>query len=922
MSTINVSPREFQPKHEIVLLIHGTTSFSEYDRVPFPEEERETRDLRHHRWWQRDSRFWTSLDRYLHQVKSEIKLPPPGLLKLHQLGATRYAGRDAFVWSGANSEQDREEAAQRLHRLIVSLRQEGYGVHLIGHSHGGSIIRQMLLIDGRRPPRNQLDSIRSITTLGTPYLTFGPSPFRTKWFFGAFLVLLFAFFPAWAVKATIRQRSDLWTWRGFWDWHEWELAYEAVLITHSWLTYALLPVTIVIGALFLLWGSQGGRLQSLSASHLKRYRPKWLVVFSRWDEAINGLLAAQRFNLSITPRTHQSWSWIYDRWFAPAIDRFVNETLTVRAMGNNLANGATSLWVSRYPGPDAWKVLDLSQILEKEAPRKLSVDQAMKQSADRVAKEALTRLRNQLSEIAEGTQRKERQSNKTLEDLSQDVSDAQLMQTMVLNVLSTTNEELVHNHYFRSPKILAGLAEHLVKPMAVERQKNPDAEAPNLPWNYSKARWTIIALATALSLVSTLSLLREYWHWNDRDVVVASKDFDESQLMAGIFARRLEQHGYRAAGNYVTDYQTREIIDRATHGDVELYLEYTSNLYDTLRSPQEKSQGAGLDPFAEPLFPISGQPVPQDSFPAWFSSKQRDLASLRLLQPGEWLGYSSPYLMVMKREATPEADPDKNSVPSTSLYRVLCGAKVIVEANEDEIRRMKIRCPNLEIRQKISFDALEKWLDGQRTESQQNPPQPEDLPITYPPGKPLVKFGLSFELRMQMAAFRQKILSRLGDDGKPDSRVTSRTLEHRDIYHSLSLSESDRVDFVDGYSTDPELAGPDSPFVALMVEEKEYVGEIGLQYQAMPVAACENRFRRAGILNAVRGPIEITLFSAALKRIRGKSSLTSSNDPSGEARRKFIDQLLREPQFQPLVNPTGTGPSPDCCGEGTRSNRS
>jgi hypothetical protein len=120
----------------IAVMVHGTFASA-------PEDEGE-------RWWQSGSRFASSF---------QALLP----------ASVRVAGRgEVFHWSGANSDRARSKAATKLLRHLHKLEDQGHDYHLVGHSHGGSVIwnaMQMSMLINR-----PLQGLRSWTTIGTPFM--------------------------------------------------------------------------------------------------------------------------------------------------------------------------------------------------------------------------------------------------------------------------------------------------------------------------------------------------------------------------------------------------------------------------------------------------------------------------------------------------------------------------------------------------------------------------------------------------------------------------------------------------------------------------------------------------------------------------------------------------------------------------------
>ena len=131
------------PKPPLVILVHGT--FAGY-----PAAVGETP-----RWWQDGSPFRTAL------------------------ASATGADVTAFCWGkgGANSETLRRRGARDLLEMMEALETEGRDYHLVGHSHGGSVIWQALVYAAARRSRGPhgLKRLRSWTTIGTPFQDFVPA---------------------------------------------------------------------------------------------------------------------------------------------------------------------------------------------------------------------------------------------------------------------------------------------------------------------------------------------------------------------------------------------------------------------------------------------------------------------------------------------------------------------------------------------------------------------------------------------------------------------------------------------------------------------------------------------------------------------------------------------------------------------------
>ncbi|TWT37782.1 hypothetical protein KOR34_27450 [Posidoniimonas corsicana] len=124
------------PSEELAILVHGT----------FAGAESHTGD----KWWQEGSEVSQAL---------QDRLPD---------GVRIAADEEVFHWSGENGERARSRAASQLLQRLRPLEEEGKPYHLVGHSHGGSVIwmaLRMSLVAGK-----PLNGLRSWTTVGTPFL--------------------------------------------------------------------------------------------------------------------------------------------------------------------------------------------------------------------------------------------------------------------------------------------------------------------------------------------------------------------------------------------------------------------------------------------------------------------------------------------------------------------------------------------------------------------------------------------------------------------------------------------------------------------------------------------------------------------------------------------------------------------------------
>ncbi len=121
---------------DLVLLVHGT----------FAAKDESVGES----WWQIGSRAFEGLRS---RLPSSIALTGTS---------------EVFHWTGENSERARIKAAVALLQKMKQMESQGRGYHLVGHSHGGSVIWHALRLSTLG--RIELKYLRSWTTVGTPFL--------------------------------------------------------------------------------------------------------------------------------------------------------------------------------------------------------------------------------------------------------------------------------------------------------------------------------------------------------------------------------------------------------------------------------------------------------------------------------------------------------------------------------------------------------------------------------------------------------------------------------------------------------------------------------------------------------------------------------------------------------------------------------
>lgn len=120
----------------VAILVHGTFAGAREDVGA--------------KWWQADS---TTAKQLQARLPDNVAIAPRSMV---------------FHWSGENSERARNKAAIALLEFVRPLEKQGIPYHLVGHSHGGSVIWNALKLATIR--NKTLEHLRTWTTVGTPFL--------------------------------------------------------------------------------------------------------------------------------------------------------------------------------------------------------------------------------------------------------------------------------------------------------------------------------------------------------------------------------------------------------------------------------------------------------------------------------------------------------------------------------------------------------------------------------------------------------------------------------------------------------------------------------------------------------------------------------------------------------------------------------
>ena len=462
MPTPRTKPAKTSPE-DLLILVHGTYA------------ARESGDG--DSWWQNGS-----------HVGTELKSRLPGDVRSPE-------SHEVFRWSGENSERARIKAGRQLLAHLESMEEKGQGYHLVGHSHGGSVIWHALQLATSH--RKSLDHLRSWATVGTPFLYH-----RTRRFLNAvnvfsLLLAIVLIKPALTAfrgvvqilgAALAGRESSLVTdvatepvTTSFWSTPVLRIA--EILGVHvstseggvqigsfdsasgqtlgrfllttpqGWLLLALALLVVYVSLHFagLLLGPVLETLQhrgerNLRTATMHRYARRWLGIWSRGDEAINGLRATLSLSVSfvakMVPRERvllsdnlsllsRPYFWVlgpvFNRLLRPLLDNIVRACVVKTAQGNNRP-AAEVIEVSSTPiTPEpsaAWQPL----------PQWL--DARIEDTANSYARDIAPKLRRLIAAPS---------FSSALEALGDSIS----------------GHELIHTSYFDHPEVLDLLTMHM-----------------------------------------------------------------------------------------------------------------------------------------------------------------------------------------------------------------------------------------------------------------------------------------------------------------------------------------------------------------------------------------------------------------------------------------------------------------------------
>lgn len=255
-------------------------------------------------WWQDQGPLWRRLSE-----KSGGKLRP-----------------EAFIWSGANSESARRDAGVKLYERLRDIEAEGHDVHLVGHSHGGSVIWHALNEFNAVPGQFE-KVVRSWSSVGTPFLAYGLRVPRVCF---RFLALVFSAVYLSLLAISTRDVEFTYAFR------------DEPFSTAAWLLLAAAPMAILlVSAVSLLPAAKylWRRKRSSGALVSRDGATRYLSLWSTQDEPIVGLGASGSFSIKVFEEApaapvRRAGSLLHP--IASGVNQFVNNAISRAVQGSSI----------------------------------------------------------------------------------------------------------------------------------------------------------------------------------------------------------------------------------------------------------------------------------------------------------------------------------------------------------------------------------------------------------------------------------------------------------------------------------------------------------------------------------------------------------------------------------------------------------
>ena len=439
----------------VIITVHGTFAGNLRENPP-------------HHWWQSEATLAQQL--------------------IHKLGGVAVV--QPFKWkdkerTGPNRESERKIAGRQLFKELLELEGKDIPYHLVGHSHGGSVIWHTLKESARAG--KQLSCLKSWTTVATPFIEFGPDGSWLRHLLGAVAAIVaLYFFGFWqlavdlAVLARLRnpqllidrlplshELSDLHAAVG--DWLYYALLTGAAATALFFLVVLLFPLKDLFRVL-IIYPRERRALQTATTW----YEPLWLGLLHPNDEAMAGLKATLIRAPDLVLRQRRGLAALLFaplKPFARPVDEFAWSTLMKNAQGDDIVDEIVRR-IATAPGPFS----------RGPPPLPAEVIASITARADAASATVLTRLRDRIGAL----------------------SDQADVAALVAIMSGTYDEDsLIHTSMFDEPTVCDAIVAHIEAAKTAESATAPAIRTASPPraliWAKAMVAVAIVALVSVLA---------------------------------------------------------------------------------------------------------------------------------------------------------------------------------------------------------------------------------------------------------------------------------------------------------------------------------------------------------------------------------------------------------------------------------------
>jgi hypothetical protein len=395
-----------------------------------------------------------------------------------------------FQWkdkerTGPNRESERRIAGRQLFKELLELEGKGIPYHLVGHSHGGSVIWHALKESARAG--KQLSCLKSWTTVATPFIEFGRDGSWLRHLLGAIAAIVALYlFGFWQLAFDLavlapqldpqllmdrlplsHELSDLHTAVG--DWLYYALLTGAAVTALFFLVVILFPLKDLFRVL-ITYPRERRALKKATGW----YEPLWLGLLHPSDEAMAGLKATLIRAPDLVLRQRRGLAALLFaplKPFARPVDEFAWSTLMKNAQGDDIVDEVVRR-IATAPEPFS----------RGPSPLPAEVIASITARADAASATVLTRLRDRIGAL----------------------SDQADVAALVAIMSGTYDEDsLIHTSMFEEPAICDAIVAHIEAARMAEPGTAPAIRAASPPraliWAKAIVAVAVVALVAVLA---------------------------------------------------------------------------------------------------------------------------------------------------------------------------------------------------------------------------------------------------------------------------------------------------------------------------------------------------------------------------------------------------------------------------------------